>query len=605
MSTLQSGQGAEKARLLQSIGVDIGPLKSLTIFLFLLSAVVNCLALTGALYMLQIYDRALISQSLPTLAALTILALGLYIFQGSLDIIRTQILIRLGARLDEKLAPLTQQVVIDMPRFGHSLTEVRERGNDVDVVRNFLATQGPIALFDLPFVPLYIAFITLLHPWLGGLTVAGALFLMLLTLSTEIASRNRGKRVLEADIARKQQADSMARNAEVVFAMRFGQQLLTRYGTLNKQHLKQLTKLNDLTGSYTSLSKTFRMILQSAVLGLGAYLTIKGELTAGSIIAASVAAARALAPIDLAISHWKGLAIARRSYNRLKETLAAVPPNQDSIALTAPRHELRLEGLTIAAPYRGARGSALAGGKILLDNMSATFKAGEAIGIIGHTGSGKSTLARGITGIWPLARGHVRLDGADISQWTPEVLGKHIGYLPQDTNLLEGSIAENICRFDPAASSEKIIAAATRAGVHEMIVTLENGYQTHLGPDGNALSGGQRQRIALARALYDDPFLVILDEPNSNLDHAGDIALNKAIKSVKARGGICILITHRPSAIASCDTIGIIKQGRLARLGPKADILGSERNTNGKAPDINAQAKDNKKDAALAAPPQA
>lgn len=557
-------RGGYKMRGKQLPGEIIGRLKGAVSFIFLISAVVNILALTGAIYMLQIYDRALTSQSLPTLAALTLLALTLYLFQGLLDMTRTQILVRLGARLDESLSPLTHKVVIDMPRFGHSLAEARERGRDVDIVRNFLSTQGPQALFDLPFMPLYIAFIYLLHPWLGLLAIGGALLLAGLTLLTEIVTRKRSFAVSRAELSRAKLAETQLQNSDVIHAMGFAGRSVARYELTNDAHLKLQTGINDLTSSFASLSKVFRMILQSAVLGLGAYLTIKGELSAGAIIAASVASARALAPVDLAISQWKSLRAARRSYKRISETITALKTDKDTLKLPPPEHSLRVEAITIAAPLTGS---------VLIKDMSLELKAGQALGVIGHTGSGKSTLARALTGVWPLLKGHIRLDGADLSQWQPDELGKHIGYLPQETSLLDGSIAENICRFDPSPNSEKIIIAAKAAGIHDMVVTFKNGYQTELGSEGTSLSGGQRQRIGLARALYDDPFLLVLDEPNSNLDHAGDLALIKAISSVKARGGICVVITHRPSALAACETIAIMKAGQLARLAPKDQIF--------------------------------
>lgn len=542
----------------------IGGIKSTVGFIFLLSAVVNILALTGAIYMLQIYDRALTSQSVSTLIALSVLAIGLYLFQGVLDVTRSQILVRLGAKFDQKIAPLAHKVTIDMPRFGFSFAEAKERSRDVDTVRGFLSSQGPQAIFDLPFMPLYIAFIYILHPWLGLLTLAGALVLAALTLITEVSTRRRSQSANRAEIRRANIADAHTRNADVIRAMGFAGRAINRFEKINAEHLRLQTGINDLAGTFSGFSKVLRMILQSAVLGLGAYLTIKGDLTAGAIIAASVAAARALAPVDLAISHWKSLVAARRSYHRLGETLGSIEDEKPLVNLPAPHKSLKIENITVAAPGTGT---------VVLSDVSLELSAGEALGLIGQTGGGKSSFARAVTGVWPLVRGNVRLDDAQLTQWAPDQLGAHIGYLPQDVSLLDATIAENICRLDPEPDSDKIINAAVAAGVHEMIVRLPNGYQAELGPNGNSLSGGQRQRIALARALYGDPFLVILDEPNSNLDYEGDKALTKAIASVKARGGICIVIAHRPSAISACDLVGIIKQGRLATIGPKEEVF--------------------------------
>lgn len=546
---------------------EIGALRSILIFVFVVSGVVNVLALTGSLYMLQIYDRALTSQSVPTLLALSALAIGLYLVQGLLDVSRSQILVRLGAKLDHHLAPLAHKVAIDMPRFGFSTAESTERSRDVDVLRGFLGGQGPTALFDLPWMPLYLAFVYYLHPWLGLLTFGGALILTALTILAEVLTRRHSASTQQAAIARAAIADSHSRNADVIRAMGFSGRAIARFEKINSEHLALQTKTNDISGTLSGISKVLRMILQSAVLGLGAYLTINGDLTAGSIIAASVASARALAPVDLAISQWKHVVAARRSYGRLTETLTAIDDAPLSVQLPPPKSNLKIERATIAAPSTGT---------VVLSDVSFDLKAGDAVGIIGPSGGGKSTLARGLTGVWPLLRGCVRLDDADFGQWAPDSLGQHIGYLPQEVSLLDGTISENISRLDPAADGKKILEAARAAGVHEMIVRLPQGYETPLGPNGTALSAGQRQRIALARALYNDPFLVVLDEPNSNLDAEGEAALTQAVHGVRARGGIAVIIAHRPSALAAVDLIGVVQNGKLAAFGPKSEILGQQ-----------------------------
>ena len=534
-------------------------------FLFGLSGILNMLALTGALYMLQIYDRALTSQSVPTLLALSILAIGLYMCHGLLDITRSQILVRLAGQFDSKLAPLAHKVTIDMPRYGFSLAEAKDRGRDVDVIRQFMSGQGPHALFDLPWMPMYIAFVYFLHPWLGVLAIIGALILAGLTLLTEFLTREKAQTTHRAEVLRANMSDAHTRNSEVMRAMGFASRAIDRFARANSVHLNLQTKTNDVTGSFGGFSKVLRMVLQSAVLGLGAFLAIRGDLTAGAIIAASVASARALAPIDLAISQWKGLVAARRSYARLTETLRAIDNEEFSIDLPPPERSLKVEGITVAAPGSGA---------VVLGDVSFELQAGQALGLIGPSGGGKSTLVRAITGVWPLVRGHVRLDDAELMQWRSDDIGCHIGYVPQDVSLIDATIAENICRLEPEPNGDKILAAARAADVHEMIVRLPNGYQTELGPHGAALSAGQRQRLALARALYDDPFLVVLDEPNSNLDFEGEQALTAAIESIKARNGIVIVVAHRPSAIAACDLVGVIKNGRLAAFGPKDEIIG-------------------------------
>ena len=545
----------------------LGGLRSILLFIFLISGMVNVLALTGSFYMMQIYDRALSSQSIPTLLALSGLAIGLYLVQGMLDVSRSQILVRLGARFDDKLAPLAHRVTIDMPRFGFSTAEAMERGRDVDTLRQFAAGQGPMALFDLPWMPLYLVFVYCLHPWLGILCFAGALILTGLTVLTEILTQKHSTSTQQASIARAAMIDSHARNAEVIRAMGISARAVARFDKLNTAHLELQTKTSDITGTFSGISKVLRMILQSAVLGVGAYLTIKGDMSAGAIIAASVASARALAPVDLAISQWKNVVSARRSYARLGDTLTALDEPPMQVSLPSPRRDLKIEKITVAAPSNGT---------IVLSDVSFELKAGQAAGIIGPSGGGKSSLVRGLTGVWPLLRGNVRLDDADLEQWPSDVLGKSVGYLPQDVSLLDATIGQNICRLDPDADSKKILDAAMAAGVHEMIVRMPQGYNTELGPNGTALSAGQRQRIGLARALYDNPFLIVLDEPNSNLDADGESALTQAMLSVRARGGIVVVVAHRPSALAAVDLIGVIQNGRLSAFGPKDEIFAQQ-----------------------------
>ncbi|SCZ13537.1 type I secretion system permease/ATPase [Microvirga guangxiensis] len=540
-------------------------LRGVFIFLFSVSGIINVLALTGSFYMLQIYDRALTSGSVPTLLALSVLAVGLYLFQGLFDVIRSQVLVRVGARLDKRIAPLAHQVAIDMPRFGFSTSEALERGRDVDTVRGFLGGQGPTALFDLPWMPLYLAFVYFLHPLLGALVLGGAVVLTLLTIATEIMTRRLAGSTHQAAIERNAIADSNARNAEILKAMGMAKRAVARFDRANAEHLSLQTRTNDISGTFGAISKVLRMILQSATLGLGAYLTIQGELSAGAIIASSVASARALAPVDQAIGNWKGVVAARTAFQRLKETVIALADLDEPLVLPAPKGLLQVERITVAAPDSG---------RVLLSDVEFQVRAGQALGIIGPSGGGKTTLVRALTGIWPVLRGSVRLDGAELTQWKDEDLGHHVGYLPQDVSLLDGTVAENISRFDVENDSRAIVAAAQAAGIHEMIVRLPDGYRTKLGAQGAALSAGQRQRIGLARALYKDPFLVVMDEPNSNLDGEGEAALTEAIKTVRARGGIALVIAHRPSALVAVDLVAVIQNGRLTAFGTKDEIIG-------------------------------
>ncbi|MGY2461776.1 type I secretion system permease/ATPase [Vreelandella sulfidaeris] len=534
-------------------------------FLFGMSGIINILALTGAFYMLQIYDRALTSGSVSTLVAISVLALGLYCFQGMFDTIRSQILVRVGARLDRRIAPLAHRVAIDMPRFGFSTAESLERGRDVDTVRGFLGSQGPVALLDLPWMPLFLLFVYILHPYLGALVFLGGFILAMLAIATEMKTSKLSSAMQQAAVTRNTIADSNARNAEILKAMGFAGRAVARFNRANDDHLELQTRTNDVSGTFGAVSRVLRMVLQSAVLGLGALLTIQGELSAGAIIAASIASARALAPIDLAIGNWKSVVAARTAFARLKETVMALAETEEPMELPNPTSSLKIENITVAAPDSG---------QVLLSELSFELKAGQAIGIIGPSGGGKTTLLRALTGIWPVLRGSVRLDDAELSQWHDEALGQFIGYLPQEVALLNGTIEENISRFQETPDSQAIVAAAMAASVHEMIVRLPNGYRTQLGSLGTSLSGGQRQRIGLARALFGNPFIVVLDEPNSNLDAEGEAALTAAIEGVRQRGGIAVVAAHRPSALAAVDLVGVIQNGRLSAFGPKEEVIG-------------------------------
>ncbi|WP_183471540.1 type I secretion system permease/ATPase [Limimaricola variabilis] len=536
-------------------------------FLFGVSGIINLLALTGAFYMMQIYDRALTSGSIPTLLAISVLAVGLYFFQGLFDIVRSQILVRVGSELDRKVAPTAHQVAIDMPRFGFSTAEALARGRDVDTVRGFLGSQGPMALFDLPWVPVFVAFVYMLHPALGMLTLGGAIVLTTLTLLAEILTRKLSTATHEAYIQRNAIADSNARNSECLRAMGISGRALRRFAAANEEHLDLQTRTNDIVGTFGAISRVLRMILQSSVLGLGAYLTIQGSLSAGAIIAASVASARGLAPVDLAIGNWKNVVGARTAFDRLKGTVAILDQAKVQMMLPAPERSLKVENITVAAPGSG---------RVLLSEVSFEVQAGQALGVIGPSGGGKTTLVRALTGIWPVLRGSVRLDDAELAQWNEEELGNFVGYMPQEYSLLDETIAQNIARLDDEADPRGVIKAGRIAAVHEMIVRLPDGYHTRLGPNGTSLSGGQRQRIGLARALYGDPFLVVLDEPNSNLDGEGEAALTAAIEAVKARGGIVVVIAHRPSALAAVDLVAVIQQGKLSAFGPRDQIVGGQ-----------------------------
>ncbi len=532
------------------------------------SGVTNALALTGSLYMLQVYDRVLSSHSVPTLVALTVLIVGLYFFQGTLDVLRGQIMVRVGARLDQQLSPLAHRASRQLPLLGTSSTQAVQPIRDVDTIRSFVASPGPLAIFDFPWIPLYLAFVFFLHTWLGYLAIAGVAVLFTLTLTTEVLVRGYNAKAVQAAAGRLALANVGAHNAEVVRAMGMATRTDQRYTRANLDYLGFQSKASDLTVGMSGATRVFRMFLQSAVIGLGAYLTLKGDVTAGAIIAASIATSRGLAPIEIAVGNWKSFVAARQAYRRLTRVMATLPAAPAPMQLPPPTAGLAVEAITVAVP--GTQ-------QLILKNVSFELKAGQGLGVIGPSAAGKSTLARAIIGVWPLVRGSVRLDGATLDQRSEEDLGRHIGYLPQSVSLFDATIAENIARLEDPLDGEAIIAAAQNAGVHTEILKLPNGYETVLGaggPAGHALSAGQQQRIALARALYRDPFLVVLDEPNSNLDVEGEQALTRAIRGVRERGGIVIVVAHRPSAISAVEQIAMIRNGQLAAFGPKEEVLG-------------------------------
>lgn len=533
----------------------------------LFSGVINVLALTGSFYMLQVYDRVLTSRSVETLVGLTVLMALLYIANGMLDFIRVRIMSRIGVRIDsdmrEKVFAAIQLLPLRVRQGSDGLQPVR----DLDQIRNFLSGMGPTAFFDIPWVPIYLGVVFLLHPMLGLFAFAGAVMLIAMTLLTEIRTSAPMKAASKSGSERIVFGEATRRNAEVIRAMGLGPQMQSKWAELNARHLGDQLKASDAAGGIGSISKVVRLLLQSGMLGLGAFLVIRGDVSAGAIIAASITLSRSLAPIETAIAHWRGFVSARQSYQRLVDVFRAIDQETvDGVALPAPQKSLTVSGLTVAPP--GVM-------RPVVSNVSFALEAGDGLGIIGPSASGKSTLARALVGVWLPVRlgGSVRLDGAALDQWTPEKLGPHIGYLPQAIELFDGDVAENISRFDPNATSETVIAAAHAAGVHDMIVGLPNGYQTAIGEAGQSLSGGQRQRIALARAMYGDPFLVVLDEPNSNLDASGDNALTTAIRAVRARGGIVIVIAHRPSALAGVDKVLAMMNGQAQAFGPKEDVL--------------------------------
>ena len=527
------------------------------------SGLINLLALTSSIYMLQLYDRVIPSHSVPTLVGLTILMLFLFAGYGVLDTVRSRVMSHIGLRIDRALRVRVFELVLLLPlraKSSDSLQPVR----DLDQVRGFLTGAGPIALFDLPWMPFYLGLVFLLHPWLGLLGTIGAATLLGLTMLTEVRSRAPTKSASTSAAARLSFGEAARRNAEVIRALGMGPHISAIWSAHNEKYLTDQVGASDVAVTYGTLSKVLRLILQSAVLGLGAYLVIMGQVTGGVMIAASILVSRALAPIEIAIANWRGFLSSRQSAERLSKLLQSLPIRPEAMVLPTPARTFAVEGLWIAAPgYQ----------KPIVENASFLLQAGDGLGVIGPSASGKSTLARALVGAWLPLRGNIRLDGGALDQWSPAALGVNIGYLPQDIELFDSSVAQNIARFDKSAPATAIIAAAQKAGAHEMILQLPEGYETRIGDGGTALSAGQRQRVALARALYDDPFLVVLDEPSSNLDADGDAALMRAIASVRQRGGIVIIVTHRPAALSGLDQLLVMSGGQVQAFGPKDEVL--------------------------------
>ena len=520
--------------------------------------------LTGAIFMLEIYDRVLPSHSVPTLVALIILATSLYTALGILDLIRGRILVRVGASLDETISDRVYDALVCLPLKAGNRGDGLQSLRNLDSLRSFLSGMGPIALFDLPWIPLYLVICFAFHPLIGLTALFGAIVLCALTILTEVYTRDSTRQVLALGASRNNLADTSRRNAEALVAMGMTRRLAQRWGQANRKYIASQQQTSDTASGFASTSKVLRMVLQSAVLAVGAYLVINQQATAGIIIAGSILSARALAPVDLAIANWKGFVAARQSWQTLNQLLALFPATSEPMSLESPCRNLTVETASVAPP--GVQ-------RLVASDINFVLKPGAGLGIIGPSGSGKSSLARMLVGVWQPTRGKIRLDGATYDQWVPERLGEHIGYLPQDVELLSGTVAENISRFATDPKPEAIITAAKAAGVHDLIVSMPEGYGTSIGEQGASLSAGQAQRIALARALYGDPFLVVLDEPNSNLDAEGDEALTRAILGVRARNGIVIVVAHRPSAIAGLDLILAMAQGRQIEFGPKEETL--------------------------------
>lgn len=526
---------------------------------------INLLMFVAPLHMLQIYDRVLVSRSEVTLIVLTVLAIGLLLVYGLLEGVRTRILTRLGLEFDElmsgRMLNTAFEVAITKPSVGAPQQLIR----DVDVIREFIGGQAIIALCDAPWVPLFIAVCFILHPILGFVSLFGAIIIFALAASNEWLTKTKLSEANRIWIKAGNDSVISLRNAEIVKALGMIPGIKGTWAKDRDTALGHQSGANDKSGAIVACTRFVRMSLQVIILAAGGYLAIQDQITPGTMIAASIIMARALAPVEMAVATWKNFIGARDAYKRLNEVVDGEADQAHPMELPPPVGDISLQSIFVAPPEQGAS-------NIILNNVSLDFAPGTVTGVIGPSGCGKSTLVRAIVGVWPVFRGAVRYDGANINNWSSEKLGPHIGYMPQDVELFGGTVGQNICRFQKI-NSDEIIIAAKKAGVHDLVLQLSDGYDTNIGVGGQALSGGQRQRVALARALYGNPKVVVLDEPNSNLDAAGEKALADAIVAAKEAGATVIVVSHRPSLLASTDIIAVLNQGRIVKTGPRDQVL--------------------------------
>ncbi|KPM64419.1 peptidase [Pseudomonas putida] len=530
------------------------------------SGVINVMMLTPAIYMLQVYDRALVSRNVTTLTMLTLLVIGLFMLMSALEMVRTRVLIRVGNFLDMDLNRRIFSAAFErnLSRAGGNPAQALQ---DLAQVRQFLTGNGLFAFFDAPWTPIYLLVCYLIHPLLGLITLIGSLILVGLAYLTEKATQKPLAEANQAALSSASYANNNLRNAEVIEAMGMLPAIGKRWFQGHLRILQMQTLASDRAAIISSTGRFVRITLQSVILGAGALLAIEGKITPGMMIACSILTGRALAPVEQVIAAWKQLQGSRSAWGRLNDLLHDYPQRPPSMSLQRPMGMLAVENVVAGAP--GTSNSIVRG-------VSFSLVPGESLGIIGPSASGKSTLARLLVGVWPTQAGKVRLDGADIFTWNKAELGPWLGYLPQDVELFEGTIAENIARF-AEVDSEAVIRAARSSGVHDMILRFPQGYDTRLAADGSPLSGGQKQRIALARALYGEPNLVVLDEPNANLDDVGEKALVDALAELKARGATVILISHRPNVLCAVDKVLMLRDGAVHMLGSRDEVFAALR----------------------------
>jgi PrtD family type I secretion system ABC transporter len=537
------------------------------------SLVINLLMLAGPLFMLQVYDRVLTSGSIPTLVALSVMTAGLYAIIGVLELVRTRVIVRIGVEIDRRLGDRIFQAALrrSLAAPGQSMSALRE----LDSLRQFIAGPGPLTFFDAPWTPIYLFVIFMTHWTLGVAATLGAAVLMLIAWMSETTSRAPLAEAAKAATRGVELAETGQRNAEAITAMGMLGAYRRRWQMANEEAIAWQVLAADKLGTLSSLSKALRLLLQSFMLAIGAALAIKGDISAGAIVAATIIFGRALAPVEQAIGHWRSFVKAHESYRKLDALLRHEPVPIAKTALPPPKGNLEVASLRVASPETR---------QLILSNISFTVTPGTMLAVIGPSASGKSTLARALVGLWQPFSGTIRLDGARLDQWNNEDLGRHIGYLPQDVELFAGTVKENIARFRTDATDEQVTAAARMAHAHELIMALPKGYDTEIGTFGTYLSAGQRQRIGLARALFGDPALVVLDEPNSNLDRSGDEALGSAIDGMRSRGQAVVLVSHRVQAIGKADSLLYIERGVQRAFGPRDDVMKLFQTSQGQRP---------------------
>ena len=548
-----------------AVAAALGDARRRVVSVAAFSGAINVLTLSGSLYMLQVYDRVLPSRSFATLAGLSMILLAAYLLQGYLDSARSRMLARIAALFDAALQRPIYGSIASLRLKGGNSASVMQPVRDLEHVRAFLSGMGPTAFLDMPWIPIFILALFVFHPLIGLAATAGAVLIVGSTLLAERQSKRFVQRAADIGTRRAALAESTIRNAEVIHSLGMRNRLTDEWSRLNQAYIAETLRMRDVEASIGTFAKVLRYILQSSILGIGAALVIAEQASGGIMIASSIMMGRALAPIEIVLGTWKQLVSARQSIERLGGTLRdnARPP-VPAIALPRPGRSLSIQNVSVSPP-----GST----RLSVRNASFELVAGTGLALLGASGSGKSSLARTLVGIWQPAKGAVRLDGARLDQWDTDELGRHIGYLPQDVELFDGTVAENICRFEKGAADGGVVEAAQIAGAHNLILSLPAGYSTRIGESGGLLSAGQRQRIGLARAVYGRPFFVVLDEPNANLDAEGEAGLTQAIAVLRARQSIVIVISHRVSALAALDKALVLYKGEMLAFGPRDDVL--------------------------------